>query len=67
MYLRYDIFPNSLATRQLGVEFLVTLAEGKPGMVRKFPKYVESVIPVILNMMLSIEDDAEWATSTTFF
>jgi len=51
------------STRQLGVEFLVTLGEGRPGMVRKIPKFVESVIPVILNMMLSIDDNADWATS----
>lgn len=49
------------STKQLGVEFLVTLAENKAGMVRKIPKFIESIIPILLNMMLDLEDNDDWA------
>jgi len=48
------------ATRQLGVEFFVTLAESKPGMVRKIPKFLETLLPIVLNMMISLEDNPSW-------
>ncbi len=49
--------------RQLGLEFLVTLAEQRAGMVRKVPSFVANIIPVVLNFMLDIEDDPEWNTN----
>lgn len=48
------------STRQLGVEFLVTLTEQRPGMLRKFPQFVENFLPVLLLMMMDLEDDPEW-------
>ncbi|KAL6068524.1 Importin-5 [Balamuthia mandrillaris] len=51
------------AIRQLGLEFLVTLAEQRPGMVRKIPSFVQNLIPVVLNFMLALEDDPEWEES----
>jgi hypothetical protein len=48
--------------RQLGLEFLVTLAEQRAGMVRKVPNFVQNLVPVVLNFMLDIEDDAEWGS-----
>jgi hypothetical protein len=48
--------------RQLGLEFLVTLAEQRAGMVRKVPSFVQNLIPVVLNFMLDIEEDAEWGS-----
>lgn len=53
------------ATRHLGVECLVTLAEKAPGMVRKVPRFVQLLLPLALNMMLEIEDDAEWYSGGT--
>eukprot|EP01114_Cavostelium_apophysatum_P016598 TRINITY_DN4762_c0_g1_i1.p1 TRINITY_DN4762_c0_g1~~TRINITY_DN4762_c0_g1_i1.p1 ORF type:complete len:1093 (-),score=369.83 TRINITY_DN4762_c0_g1_i1:62-3340(-) len=50
------------ATRQLGVEFLVTLAESRPSMVRKIPHYLEKLVPVLFKMMLELDDDDEWNT-----
>jgi len=47
-------------TRQVAVEFLLTLAENKPGMVRKIPKYLDTLIPIIIHMMLQVEDDDQW-------
>jgi hypothetical protein len=49
--------------RQLGLEFLVTLAEQRPGMVRKVPNFVQNLIPVVLNFMLDIEEDPDWGAS----
>jgi hypothetical protein len=46
--------------RQLGLEFLVTLAEQRAGMVRKVPNFVQNLVPVVLNFMLDIEEDPEW-------
>lgn len=48
------------ATRQLGVEFLITLCESKPTMLRKLPKFVENLIPIVLKFMLDLEDDEDW-------
>jgi len=47
-------------TRQSAMEFLVTLAENRPGMLRKLPKFLETLVPVVLNFMLELEDDPEW-------
>jgi len=51
-------------TKHLGLEFLVTLTESKPSMMRKFPKFLEEIIPIVLNMMLDIEETEEWNTKT---
>lgn len=48
------------ATRHLAVECLVTLAEKAPVMVRKMPVFTQHIFPLALNMMLEIEDDADW-------
>jgi hypothetical protein len=46
------------------LEFLVTLAENRPGMLRKnYPKFIETVLPIVINMMLELDDDEEWHTS----
>lgn len=50
------------STRHLGLEFLLTLTEVKPAMLRKFPKFVETVVPVVIGMMLELEDDPDWHT-----
>eukprot|EP01116_Phalansterium_solitarium_P017028 TRINITY_DN409_c0_g1_i1.p1 TRINITY_DN409_c0_g1~~TRINITY_DN409_c0_g1_i1.p1 ORF type:complete len:1122 (-),score=363.84 TRINITY_DN409_c0_g1_i1:247-3201(-) len=47
-------------TRQMGLEFLVTLAEARPAMVRKQPKFFENVLQLVLSMMLELEDDEDW-------
>mmetsp|Transcript_481 Transcript_481/g.866 ORF Transcript_481/g.866 Transcript_481/m.866 type:complete len:1101 (-) Transcript_481:101-3403(-) len=50
------------ATRQLGLEFLVSAAEKLPTACRKMGNFVQSVIPVAMAMMLELEDDPEWYT-----
>jgi len=51
-------------TRQLGLEFLVTFAERRAAWARKYPKFVETLLPVIVNMMLEVEDeDDTWNTN----
>ena len=47
------------STRQLGMEFLVSVAEKSPGLARKM-KLVDQVFPMALNFMLTIEEDEEW-------
>lgn len=44
-------------TKNLALEFLVTLAENKPSMIRKYPKFLESVLPIVLNMMTQLDED----------
>lgn len=50
--------------RQLSLEFLITLAENRPGMVRKNAKFIEGIIPILLMLMIGLEDDEDWGTST---
>eukprot|EP01090_Pellita_catalonica_P016710 TRINITY_DN4861_c0_g1_i1.p1 TRINITY_DN4861_c0_g1~~TRINITY_DN4861_c0_g1_i1.p1 ORF type:complete len:1108 (-),score=211.60 TRINITY_DN4861_c0_g1_i1:685-3954(-) len=51
-------FPESM--RQLGLEFLTTLAERAPGMIRKLKEYIDLVLPIVLNFMLMIPDEPDW-------
>lgn len=46
--------------RHLAVEFLVTLTEKAPAMVRKMPAFTQHLFPLALNMMLETEDNQEW-------
>lgn len=48
--------------RQLALEVMVTLAEMAPAMVRKNAgKYIEQLIPLILQFMADLEDEDDWA------
>eukprot|EP01117_Protostelium_nocturnum_P017390 TRINITY_DN7083_c0_g1_i2.p1 TRINITY_DN7083_c0_g1~~TRINITY_DN7083_c0_g1_i2.p1 ORF type:complete len:1021 (-),score=279.53 TRINITY_DN7083_c0_g1_i2:1847-4909(-) len=47
-------------TRHLALEFIATLCESRPAMVRKHPGFLETVIPLIVEMMWDIEDDEDW-------
>mmetsp|Transcript_21433 Transcript_21433/g.29989 ORF Transcript_21433/g.29989 Transcript_21433/m.29989 type:complete len:1094 (-) Transcript_21433:418-3699(-) len=51
------------STRQLGLEFLVTLSEARAGMIRKQTKFLEALVPTVLKFMLEIEDNSDWATT----
>ena len=42
------------ATRQFGLEFLVTLTEAKAPLVKKIPNFLTTLVPLLLNMMLDI-------------
>jgi len=48
------------ALRHLGVEFLVTLCESRPGMTKKIPDFVQRTIPVLLHMMVDLEENPTW-------
>ena len=49
--------------RHLALEVLITLAETAPGMVRKVAKkYLNRLVPQLLEMMVDLEDDPEWST-----
>ncbi|XP_056644461.1 importin-5 [Diorhabda sublineata] len=61
------IFSDSRAMdswRQLALEVMVTLAEMAPAMVRKnAAKYMEQLIPLILQFMADLEEESGWAES----
>jgi importin-5 len=46
--------------RHLALEAILVLCERTPSMMRKVPNFVEEVIPTILKMMATIEDNNEW-------
>eukprot|EP01102_Stenamoeba_stenopodia_P001227 TRINITY_DN1105_c0_g1_i3.p1 TRINITY_DN1105_c0_g1~~TRINITY_DN1105_c0_g1_i3.p1 ORF type:complete len:762 (-),score=222.20 TRINITY_DN1105_c0_g1_i3:1190-3475(-) len=48
------------ALRHLGIEFLVTLCESRPGMTKKIPDFIQRTIPVILQMMVDLEENPAW-------
>lgn len=50
--------------RQLTLEVMVTMSETAPAMVRRVcSKYVEALVPLILQMMTDLEDEADWSIS----
>ncbi|KAL1491195.1 hypothetical protein ABEB36_011831 [Hypothenemus hampei] len=50
--------------RTLALEVMVTLAEMAPAMVRKnAAKYMEQLVPLILQFMADLEDEDNWAES----
>ncbi|KAM7363450.1 karyopherin beta 3 [Cochliomyia hominivorax] len=50
--------------RHLVLEVMVSLAENAPAMVRKrAEKYINALIPLVLQMMTDMDDDENWATS----
>merc|ERR1719326_118813 len=47
--------------RRLALEFLATIVEGLPSLIRKKPNFVRTTTQVAMNMMLKIDDDTtEW-------
>eukprot|EP01091_Cochliopodium_minus_P017432 TRINITY_DN6828_c0_g1_i1.p1 TRINITY_DN6828_c0_g1~~TRINITY_DN6828_c0_g1_i1.p1 ORF type:complete len:1109 (-),score=350.97 TRINITY_DN6828_c0_g1_i1:38-3364(-) len=50
-------------TRQLALEFLVSIAENNPAMLRKAQNGVPSLIQLIVTFMLELQDDEEWINS----
>ena len=46
-------------TRGLGLEFLVSVAEKSPGLVRKM-NIISDLIPMCMRFMLTIQEDEEW-------
>ncbi|KAG2431232.1 hypothetical protein HXX76_009760 [Chlamydomonas incerta] len=50
-------------TRQLAVEFLVSLCEAReqsPGMMRKVPNLARTLFELVMGFLLDIEDDPAW-------
>ncbi|KAL7751650.1 importin subunit beta-3 [Sorochytrium milnesiophthora] len=48
-------------TKQTALELLLTISDEAPAMIRKqTPDFCAQVIPVCLNMMADLEDDARW-------
>lgn len=53
-------------TRFLAVELLVTMAEQAPAMMRKQPTFLHNMVPLALQLMLTVDevDLAEWNATT---
>jgi hypothetical protein len=49
------------SVRHLAMEFMISLAETSPSMVKKIPQFVDNVFPLCMTMMLDIADDDDWA------
>eukprot|EP00047_Mylnosiga_fluctuans_P003070 m.227329 g.227329 ORF g.227329 m.227329 type:complete len:1114 (+) comp11571_c0_seq1:98-3439(+) len=47
--------------RTLALEVVVSLTDQAPGMMRKMPDFVQTVIPVCLKMMMELEMDDDWS------
>ena len=43
-------------TRGLAVEVLATLADRRPGMIRKFPEFTETLVPIAFKMMIDMNE-----------
>ncbi|KAJ3120506.1 hypothetical protein HK098_004559 [Nowakowskiella sp. JEL0407] len=50
-------------TQELALEVLLTVAESKPAIVRKYPRFVQALLPVLFQWMTEIEDEEEWYTT----
>lgn len=48
------------ALRQIAVEVLLSIAEDKPLMCLKVPNFVNEVIRILLELMLTVEKDGQW-------
>ena len=53
------------ATRQICLEFLISLTEASPGMMRKCSEFATSVIPVCLEWMTELDNSNEWYAGET--
>jgi hypothetical protein len=49
------------SVRHLAMEFMISLAETSPSLVKKIPQFVDNIFPLCMSMMLDIQDDEEWA------
>ncbi|XP_066591327.1 importin-5 [Prorops nasuta] len=67
MELCMKIFSNedmNDSWRHLALEFLVTLAETAPAMMRKVGgKYISALVPLVLKMMTDLDEDENWSFS----
>ncbi|RKO92447.1 armadillo-type protein [Blyttiomyces helicus] len=50
-------------TRKSAVELLVIIAEANPGMVRKQQVFVNTLVPILLEWISTIEEDEDWYTT----
>lgn len=47
-----------VATRHMAIEVLLTLVESRPGMMRKVPNFLARLLNVIVQMMLTLEEQS---------
>lgn len=62
--LRIAVAPSSAKvetnTKQMAIETLLTLCEVKPGLARKVPQVLNTVMPIILHCMTIHEENSDW-------
>lgn len=51
------------STRQSCLEFLMTIMEQVPSMIKKHQNFVPTIIPILLQWMEDLEDDPSWYTT----
>lgn len=49
------------SVRHLAMEFMISLAETSPSLVKTIPQFVDNLFPLCMSMMLDIQDDEDWA------
>ncbi|KAL9651599.1 hypothetical protein ABK040_001544 [Willaertia magna] len=52
------------SVRHLAIEFMISLCENAPSIIRKIPNFIDNLLPLCMNLMLDIEyDEQEWANT----
>ncbi len=49
--------------RQTALEFLLTLSETAPGMIRKYNQLHQALIPIVLEWVAELDDSPDWYTT----
>lgn len=49
--------------RHLALEVIVTMSETAPAMLRKYGKFVPSLVQLVLSLMIDLEEEEDWAFS----
>lgn len=49
------------SVRHLAMEYMISLAETSPSLVKKIPQFVDNLFPLCMTMMLDIQDEEDWA------
>lgn len=48
------------SVRHLATEFMISLTEKSPSLIKKIPSFVDNLFPLCMSLMLDIEHDDDW-------
>ncbi|PRP88441.1 hypothetical protein PROFUN_03158 [Planoprotostelium fungivorum] len=51
-------------THHMALELLISLCEKKPAMVKKIPRFLDTLAGIIVKMMCSLDDEDDWHTAS---